>query len=75
MDFPFNIHVFFRTIWISASEMAEAKNPVSAPMSAADDGEREMWGEGVSMCCLVNERQALKVTGCVLLLICQLANG
>lgn len=56
----------------AASEAAGAKNRVSAPMSPADEGkkkEREGDREGMSkwgfMCSLVNERQALKVTGCV----------
>ena len=55
----------------AASEAAGAKNQVSAPMSPVDEGkrEREIDREGTRewgfMCSLVNERQALKVTGCV----------
>lgn len=53
----------------AASEAAGAKNQVSAPMSPADEGKREIDREGTRergfMCSLVNERQALKVTGCV----------
>lgn len=49
------------------------ENQVSAPMSSADDeGKRVAEGriergtrERGFMCSLVNERQALKVTGCV----------
>lgn len=53
----------------AALKAAEAKNHVLAPMSPADEGKRERDREGmrewVFMCSLVNERQALKVTGCV----------
>lgn len=44
MDFPFNIHAFFRTIRAQGenSFASEAKkNQVSAPMNPADEGRRE----------------------------------
>lgn len=71
MGFPFNIHAFFWTIWvqrrIAALEASRAKNQVSASMSPADEREGESEGgrEQGFMCSLVNESQALKVTGCV----------
>lgn len=45
MDFPFNIHVFFQHYQeygakFAASEVAGAKNRVSAPVSLVDEGKR-----------------------------------
>lgn len=78
MAFPFNIHVFFSGLSgcraeFAALKAAGAKNQVSASMSPVDEGKRgsDRWidREGTRergfMCSLVNERLALKVTGCV----------
>lgn len=76
MDFPFNIHAFLRTIWVQKricclGGCRGQKSGFSSnePSRWREKKEREGDREGMSkwgfMCSLVNERQALKVTGCV----------
>lgn len=76
MDFPFNIHAFLRTIWVQKricclGGCRGQKSGFSSNEPSRWRGKKEREGdrEGMSkwgfMCSLVNERQALKVTGCV----------
>lgn len=76
MDFPFNIHAFLRTIWVQKricclGGCRGQKSGFSSnePSRWREKKERERERGGMSkwgfMCSLVNERQAMKVTGCV----------
>ncbi len=74
MDFPFNIHAFFRTIWVQrricclgGGQGQKSGFSSNEPSGWREEREREREGtrERGFMCSLVNERQALKVTGCV----------
>lgn len=74
MDFSFNIHAFFSTIWVQRKIccLGGGRGQKSCFSSNEPSGWRQKterdregmrdWG---FMCSLVNERQALKVTGCV----------
>ncbi len=76
MDFPFNIYAFFRTIWVQrkicclgGGQSQKSGFSSNEPRGWREERERERDREGTRergfMCSLVNERQALKVTGCV----------